>query len=492
MGASMKVKAWKEGESGQPSFPSNYKVTKRWEGNCCDVKTNHNKYYHAEIQVAPNGQARIFTTYGRVGAEGAKEHRYYPSETACQADYESLVSKKRDRKKEPYTEIDLAITSVGSEGAKAITKPMTGISVPSSPGQKSSLHAEIQRLVRRWFGDTGHFVQMNLKCPLGQLSVEQIDKGRAVLDDCRNRVNAKRSTGEQEWDILTSQFYSLVPHVLPRKIDAAALRLDTIDRIMEKSQTLDTFLDAKNVASVLAEGSSADAQYAKLQAQMEWIDPSNQTWKWIDRMVQDTRARNHGGLGRIKIHNIFKVDRPESDAFGSRIADIVKMRRGKGWTWPPQLARLGLERIDVENKELYEQANVIPLFHGSRTENFVGLLLRGLLIRPSGSVYTGSMFGDGIYSGLFSKACSYSSCRGTYWARGNDSRGYVLLMDVCLGDPKIVETSAYYDAKKIAPCHSVWAKAGRALINDEFILYHPTGPLQQHRIRYVLEVETQA
>ena len=193
-----------------------------------------------------------------------------------------------------------------------------------------------------------------------------------------------------------------------------------------------------------------------------------------------------------KIHSIFKVDRSESDVFGSRISDVAKSRKGKGWTWPPQLTKLGLERTDVENRELYEQANVIPLFHGSRTENFVGLLSRGLLIRPSGAVYTGSMFGSGCYFGLFSKACSYSSSKGTYWVRGNDPLGYVLLADVCLGDPKIVEVSAYYDAKNIVPHHSVWAKAGRALINDEFILYHPTGSLQQHRIRYVLEVETNA
>jgi hypothetical protein len=68
----------------------------------------------------------------------------------------------------------------------------------------------------------------------------------------------------------------------------------------------------------------------------------------------------------------------------------------------------------------------------------------------------------------------------------------VLLNDVCLGDPKIVEHSNYYTAKNISPCHSVWAKAGSFLINDEFIVYHPTGSLQQHRIRYVLEVETNA
>lgn len=496
MGASVATKAWKTGEAGQPDFPSSYKVTKRWEGNCMEVAKNSNKFYHAEIQVAADGRARIFTMYGRVGASNpAKEYRYYPSENACVRDFESLVSKKRDRKKDPYREVDLAITSVGSDGAKAITKPMTGIATKAAPEQKSALHGEVQRLVKRWFGDTGHFVEMNLKCPLGQLSVEQIDKGRAILDECRSRVNAKRAMGDTEWDTLTSQFYSLIPHVLPHRIDAAALRLSTIDRIMEKSQTLDTFLDAKNVASVLAKGASADTQYAKLNTKLEWMAPSEPIWKWIERLVHETRARNHTGLGKIKIHNIFKANRPEENSdFARRIAKIEKSRKGKGWTWPPQLTKLGLERIDLSDseRESYGGANVIPLFHGSRTENFVGIFGSGLRIRPSGAVFTGAAFGSGIYAGFFSKACNYSSSRGSYWAKGDDRLGYVMLMDVCLGDPKIVETSSYYDAKNIAPHHSIWAKAGRYLVNDEFVLYHPTGKLQQHRIRYVLEVETNA
>lgn len=73
------MKVWKENDSSQPSFPKSFKVTKRWEGNCTEVAKNSNKFYHAEIQVASNGQARIFTMYGRVGAANpAKEHRYYP------------------------------------------------------------------------------------------------------------------------------------------------------------------------------------------------------------------------------------------------------------------------------------------------------------------------------------------------------------------------------------------------------------------------------
>lgn len=491
MGASMKVKAWKESEAGQPSFPSNYKVTKRWEGNCCDIKTNHNKYYHAEIQVAPNGQARIFTTYGRVGAEGAKENRYYPSEASCQADFESLVSKKRDRKKDPYKEIDLAITSVGSEGAKAITKPMTGIAPTSGTAdKKSALHKEIQRLVHKWFGDTGHFVEMNLKCPLGQLSVEQIDKGRSVLDDCRNRINAKHKTGDAEWDTLTSQFYSLIPHVLPHRIDAAALRLHTIDRVMEKSQTLDTFLDAKNVASVLAKGASADAQYVKLRAHMEWIDPADPVRQWIEKLVHETRSKNHQGLGRVKVFNVFRLVRDgEPDNFTASLARIAKEVKGKGEK--PRFTTLERPDLDKDERQAFLTANVWPMWHGTRPQNMVGIISRGLLIRPSGAVYTGSMFGDGLYHAeSSSKSMNYTGCRGSCWSGSSgEDRAYLFLEDVIVGNPHIVYSSQFF-REPPRGTHSVYALPGRGLYNSENITYVQSGPGQQHRLRYIVEFQS--
>ena len=48
-----------------------------------------------------------------------------------------------------------------------------------------------------------------------------------------------------------------------------------------------------------------------------------------------------------------------------------------------------LKTTDNKRTELY--------FHGSRNENFISILKTGLLIRPSGAIHTGSMFGDGIY-----------------------------------------------------------------------------------------------
>lgn len=491
MGASLKVKAWKNNEAGQPDFPSGFKVTKRWEGVVTDVGKNSNKFYHAEIQVASDGRARIFTMYGRVGApNAAREYRYYPSEAACQSDYESLIRKKRDRKKNPYHEVDLAQTAVGSEGAKQIVKPMRGVDVKGAKQAASSLHAEVQRLVKNWFGDTETFIEMTLKCPLGQLTKEQIDKGRGVLDECRKRVNARRKTGQPEYDNLTSRFYSLIPHKLPHKIDPDQLRLDTLDRIMEKEDVLDTFLDAKNVSSVLTRGSSVDAQYTKLQADLEWIDRQDPLFKWIEQLVHETRAGNHGFLGRVKVFDAFRLKRNGEDGhFQASLERIAKEVGGKGES--PRFTNTARPDLSKEERKLFDAANVWPLWHGTRPQNMVGIISRGLLIRPAGAVHTGSMFGDALYHAeSSSKSMNYTGCRGAYWSgSGKTDRSYLFLEDVIVGRPHVVQSSKFF-RKPPAGHHSVYAVPGRGLYNSENMTYESSGPGQQHRLRYIVEFQS--
>ena len=237
-----KVKAWKMNEAGQPDFPTTYDVTERWEGNVTDIIKNNNKYYHAEIQVANNGQSRVYTEYGRVGKIQSRDYRYFDDETIAKKEYQKLVNRKKNKKKNPYVEVELAITAVGSSGAKEIQKAMTGIDVGGKNiVTRSKLNTEVQRLVGSWFKDTGNFIKMNLKCELGQLTVEQIEKGRKVLDECKNKVNSKSQISDKEYDNLTSMFYSLIPHVLPHKIRPEDLRLNLLDRIVKKEETLDIY-----------------------------------------------------------------------------------------------------------------------------------------------------------------------------------------------------------------------------------------------------------
>jgi poly [ADP-ribose] polymerase len=336
---------------------------------------------------------------------------------------------------------------------------------------------------------------MTLKCPLGQLTKEQIDKGRAVLDDCKARVNAKTTTGSTVYDQLTSQFYCLIPHVLPHRIDAAQLRINTLDKIMEKHDTLDTFLDAKNVESVLGKGSLVDDQYKQLKAKLNWIDPSDPIHKWAVKLLFETRASNHGFLGKIKVFNVYELARNGEDKhFMGALEKIAREVGGKGDK--PRYTTMQRPDLNKDERKLFTQANVWPLWHGTRPQNMVGIITRGLLIRPSGAVHTGSMFGDALYHAeSSSKSMNYCGCRGAFWSGGTaNDRVFMFLEDVIVGKPHIVTRSQFF-RRPPAGRHSVYAVPDRGyggLYNSENMTYASSGPGQQHRLRYIVEFQANA
>jgi poly [ADP-ribose] polymerase len=69
----------------------------------------------------------------------------------------------------------------------------------------------------------------------------------------------------------------------------------------------------------------------------------------------------------------------------------------------------------------------------------------GLLIRPSGAVHTGSMFGDGIYfADKAQKSIGYSSLSGSHWTKGNENRAFLALFDVHVGNQKETYTKEHH------------------------------------------------
>jgi poly [ADP-ribose] polymerase len=129
--------------------------------------------------------------------------------------------------------------------------------------------------------------------------------------------------------------------------------------------------------------------------------------------------------------------------------------------------------------------------HGSRNENWFNILQTGLMIRPSGAVHTGSMFGDGVYfADKAQKSIGYTSLRGSYWAKGGDNKAFLALFDVHLGKQKEImhhNSSCYSLSAKVLEKEgydSVYAKGGADLRNNEFIVYNSS----QCTISYLLEL----
>ncbi len=489
------------------SVINNIKVVesvKRWTLNLTDVVNNNNKYYNMEVVKCASGRIYLFTQYGRVGAVAAKEYRQCDSEANACKEGEKIINSKI---KKGYVEVRLAKSDIGSEVGKSKVDAAVSVDSLKRAGVKiveavptaSKLHSEVQDLVRSWFGITQQFIELNLdvkKCPLGQLSLDQITKGKDILEEARKVVHSA-TPDVQELNRLTNQYYSNIPHNFGfQKLHKIAdtLRLDDDFKIDKALDVLDVFDAAKGAQAVMSKTSAVDAQYATLKSEIEWIEKSDPVWFWVDKMFHSTRAHNHQGLGRMRVNKIFRVKRNKEDTNFIVNAERIAKECGK---FEPSVtyASIVKERPDIpkEFRAVYKEANVCPGWHGTRRANMIGIVTKGLLIRPSGVIHAGSMYGDGVYWATnSSKSCNYSDVKGSYWAAGSNKTGYLFLADVAYGRYHIASKSHMYNRNNIKPAHSVFAKAGNgSIINDEIITYTPTGSEQQHLIKYILEFETQ-
>lgn len=119
--------------------------------------------------------------------------------------------------------------------------------------------------------------------------------------------------------------------------------------------------------------------------------------------------------------------------------------------------------------------NIQQLWHGSRNENWLSIIKNGLQLNPNAKI-TGKMFGDGIYFAPNpKKSYGYTSCTGSYWAKGTMPVGYMGLYDTAVGDPYYPTTYGSGVKNSMTANHKncVYAKKGGALglYNDEVVFY---------------------
>lgn len=473
-------------------------------GNKNKTKGTSNKMYHIELQVAKSGDvAQLFSMYGPTGSVQKKEWRNFNDEYTAKTELDKILKSKR---RKGYKDIDVAQRSLGSDEAKTITKAVTLKNADSiSPASiTSKLNEGQKRIIEIFFGSQQHFVATTLKCPLGQLTNKQIDDGRARLDRAKQIVNKNKSLNKiqvEELTDLTNEFYALIPHNLGAgaRGQMSHLLLDTLDKIVKKEDDLDTLLDAKQIGAQLKSSDSLDAKYDALNADIDIIDSSSDLFKFISDYFMKSKVSHHG-FTRAKVKNIWSMHRKDGEYnhFMTNTRNIAEQcgkhsfEKETNWLsnnqskkWVPKV------RPDLDKKEqkLFNDANVWLCWHGTRSANLVGITTRGLLIRPSGAVHTGSLYGDGKYF-AWQSTKSLNYCDGGYWTGGrgyNDSR-FMFLLDVAIGNQYVAGYSQYFKRPPKGH-HSVYGKASRSgVMNDEMITYDFDKKDCQSRIRYLLEI----
>jgi predicted DNA-binding WGR domain protein len=495
-----------------PAF-SDYEVPPGWilELNSFDItgernktKGTSNKFYHMELQVSKCGtKCQLFTQYGPTGKVQANEYRFFGADrSAAESEYNSI---KESKLKKGYVEIDVAQRALGSSEAQKQTKAVilknaTDIQIAPS----SALSAAQKSIVSLFFNAQDTWVAQNLKCPLGQLTNNQIDLGRAALNEAKEIIKKSSSLSDdqlKELVKLTNNFYGLIPHNLGAgaRGQMMELRLDSLDKIVAKETDLDTLLDAKQVNAVLKADSTLDDKYKSLNCDFGEVEQGTDLWKFLVSYFADTKVNGHGyHSSRVtRIWTMKRKDTKES-AFSKNTESIAKqscdhtfakdtmdLTGGKSKLWIPG-NRPDLTKDEVD---LYNRANVWLCWHGTRSANLVGITRRGLLIRPTGAVYTGSLFGDGKYF-AWQSTKSLNFCDGGYWTGGGRTdKRYMFLLDVAFGKMHHTWSSQFYKQPPNGH-HSVYGRSGRgsSLRNDEMITYDMDDKNNQSGIRYLFEI----
>lgn len=471
---------------------------KRTTLNFTDIVANSNKTYNLEIILASDNNYYIYSNYGRTGGTIVSEYRLCDDFLSAEREFDKIIKSKI---KKGYTEIKLVKADIGSEiGKTKIEASIVSEDAAKKLGykiqeeSKSTLHPAVQSVVKAWFGSIEEFIINTLdtsKCALGQLSLEQINKGRDFLLEARQLV-AAGAKDIQSLNDISSKYYSNIPMNFGyRKLDVNQLRFDNNDKLDAAFEILDTLEGAKDVEKILTKKHAVDEKYKSLNTEMEWVDPQDPAWKWLDIMFHKTRANNHHFLGKMKINNIFKLVRNKEYEDYMMMVESMAKQNQKREAIPEMLSPIWSQRLQ-ENKEyaaLSEKANILSLFHGTRSPNIRKILSNKLILRKPGFTVSGSMYdkNGGLYFGFSSKACNYSSFKNSYWAGGSDKHAYLFVSDVALGKQKIATGAYPYTAAGIYPHMSVWAKGGYSgVVNDEFIVYTE----QQNWLRYIIEFTT--
>ena len=132
-------------------------------------------------------------------------------------------------------------------------------------------------------------------------------------------------------------------------------------------------------------------------------------------------------------------------------------------------------------------SNIKKLWHGSRNENFLSIVIKGLLLNPD-AVRTGAMFGKGIYfAPSSSKSFGYTS-KGK-WTGGKSSTQIMCLYDVAYGKPYDVYDHRSWMSSlterdiRAKGCDSLHAHKDKGmLLADEIIVYNEAAACLQYLV----------
>lgn len=404
-----------------------------------DVKggaAQSNKYYNMFEQ--PDGTFSV--EYGRV------------NKTKINESYSmSLWDKKlKEKTKKGYEDVTRLFTEVIATAGPAAT-------------QADIANAVIKRLVDQLQAYAKKSVQANYSVSSESVTEKMVDEAQAVINDINVSLNPKSTAKEindkllKLYRIIPRQMANVKSHLVDDNFTYKANK-DSLEKMMANEQaTLDVM----------------EGQVALNKAQQKSQNPG-EVKKSMDML--EMLGLEMTEISAKEISDIKALMGPDSDKFLNAYKVVNRATQ---------------KRFDNYVSKAKDKT-CKTFWHGSRNENIFSIVEKGLMIRPSGAVYSGSAFGDGIYfADKFKKSYGYTSGRGSYWAGGSSDRAFLFLFNVNVGKQLIVSHSdSGLSWKKIQAqggYDSTYAKPSSSsyIANAEYIVYQS----EQCTVQYIVEVK---
>eukprot|EP00177_Eucheuma_denticulatum_P001083 GFKZ01001975.1.p1 GENE.GFKZ01001975.1~~GFKZ01001975.1.p1 ORF type:complete len:974 (+),score=144.25 GFKZ01001975.1:40-2922(+) len=349
--------------------------------------SNNNKYYR--IQMLFHGEKSnfyVWTRWGRVGESRGTQTKLMGPFVDQDGAYRPFNKKFREKtgndwsarqnfvsKKGKYELLEVDHAAKKEEEEEPYMTTFRG-GHPDVEYLPSSLPRATRKLIELLFEqdiyeDALREFDIDIrKMPLGALSVNQIEKGVAVLEEIEDQLKSL-SPARSELERLSSKFYTILPHDFGRRRPPVIATTDLLQACYDECNVL---LDMEKATSLMSDAAKTtkgernreekekvphptEAQYASLNAELSLIEEGSEEHEVVSRAFHNTK----GGYQNAELLNIWRVER-------------------KG-----EAARF--KTVRYHNHQL--------LWHGSHIGAISAILSTGLRIMP----HSGGRVGKGIY-----------------------------------------------------------------------------------------------
>ena len=410
--------------------------------------SNSNKVYIMEELT----DGRIKCEYGRVGKSLVTE--YKPS-----SKWDSVLKQKLSKTK-GYTDVTDLLAEPVVDDSKPVNNKVDNI--------KDEI---VKKLIDELMSFANKSIQRNYKVTQEAVSEQQVKAAQEIITNISGLIQI--GVDIKHINDMLLKLYTIIPRRMDNVKDHLFRDVSNDVTLTNAQRLIDNEQSALDTMAGQVELIKQQREAARKAAEAEE--------KGEEEVVEEVTILDQMGL-TVEVETDTETLELVKKLMGpnaNQIRKVFKVRNNKTQVKFDK----NLEKAEVKKKRLY--------WHGSRNENWFNIMQSGLLIRPSGAVHTGSMFGDGIYfADKAQKSIGYSSLRGSYWAHGGDNKAFLALYDVHLGKQKEIlhhDSSCYKLSQKVMDAegfNSVYAKGGADLRNNEFIIYRA----EQCTISHLIEI----